>query len=119
MPKNDHICYLVTERGRPYSAAFFGNMFREWCDAAGLPHCTAHGLRKAISRRTAELDINNAGGKSVTLHSRDDEYAVYTAAANQKRLAVNAIGRLSDWQMSNQATTEMSNPNGKTSKSAI
>ncbi len=118
MPKNDHIYYLVTERGRPYSAAFFGNMFREWCDAAGLPHCTAHGLRKAISRRMAELDINNAGGKSVTLHSRDDEYAIYTAAANQKRLAVNAIKRLSEWEMSNRTPAKMSNPNEKTIKSA-
>jgi integrase len=109
MPPHDHLCYLVSKRGRPYSAQSFGNMFREWCDAAGLPQCSAHGLRKAISRRMAELDINNAGGKSVTLHSGDSEYATYTAAASQKRLATNAIAKISAWQMSNRDATTVSN----------
>lgn len=101
MPPHDHLCYLVSSKGQPYSAASIGNMMRSWCDQAGLPQCTAHGLRKAISRRMAELDINNAGGKSVTLHRKDDEYAIYTAAANQKKLATSAISKVSDWEKSN------------------
>jgi integrase len=37
--------FLITNFGKPYSAAGFGNAFRTWCDEAKLPHCSAHGLR--------------------------------------------------------------------------
>ena len=46
--------FLVTDYGRPFTAAGFGGWFRERCDEAGLPHCSAHGLRKAFLRRMAE-----------------------------------------------------------------
>lgn len=100
----DATTFLLTEFGKPFSRAGFGNKFREWCDQAGLPHCTAHGLRKAIMRRMAELDMGNQTLKSVSLHSRDDEVARYTAAANQKRMADHAIGALAAWEMSNQGS---------------
>jgi hypothetical protein len=32
---------LVTEQGRPFTAAGLGGKFREWCNAAGLKHCSA------------------------------------------------------------------------------
>jgi integrase len=47
------LAFLVTDKGRPFTAAGFGNKFREWCDQAGLPACTAHGLRKASAVRHA------------------------------------------------------------------
>lgn len=99
MPKG-HLCFVPSDRGRAYSAASFGNMFRRWCDDAGLPHCTAHGLRKAISRRLAEEGIGNAGIKSITLHSRDEEVSLYVAAADQKRLAKSSIQRISERHLS-------------------
>jgi integrase len=46
--------FLVTDYGKPFTPAGFGNWFRTRCDEAGLPHCTAHGLRKAFLRRMAE-----------------------------------------------------------------
>jgi hypothetical protein len=45
-PKTDQLAFLATENGKPFSAAGFGNKFREWCDQANLHHCAAHGLRK-------------------------------------------------------------------------
>lgn len=49
------LAFLTTSRGKPFaSAASFGMQFRKWCDEAGLPQCSAHGLRKAgatIDRR--------------------------------------------------------------------
>lgn len=39
--------YIVQENGRPYTKESLGNLFRAWCDQAGLPHCSLHGLRKA------------------------------------------------------------------------
>ena len=41
------LVYLVQANGRPYKKESFGNLFRKWCREAGLPHCSAHGLRKA------------------------------------------------------------------------
>lgn len=101
MPASDALCFLVTEWGKPFSVKGFGGWFREQCDAAGLPRCTAHGLRKATMRRMAELEMPNKTMKSVSGHSKDDEVARYTAAANQERLADSAIKQLSDWEMSN------------------
>jgi hypothetical protein len=46
--------FLTTEFGKPFSAAGFGNWFREQCDMANLRHCSAHGLRKAAERQLAE-----------------------------------------------------------------
>jgi hypothetical protein len=37
----------VTEFGRPFTSLGFGNRVRAWCDEAGLPHCSSHGVRKA------------------------------------------------------------------------
>lgn len=94
--------FLLTAKGEPFTKAGFGNAMRKWCDEAGLPNCTAHGLRKAIMRRMAELGESNQSLKSVSLHSQDDEVALYTAAANQQAMASAAIDRLSKWELSNQ-----------------
>ena len=101
MPPTDAMCFIVTKWGKPFSVKGFGGWFRDQCDAAGLPKCTAHGLRKATMRRMAELEMPNKTMKSVSGHSKDDEVARYTAAANQERLADSAIKQLSDWEKSN------------------
>lgn len=93
--------FLATSFGKPYSANGFGNRFRDWCNEAGLPHCSAHGLRKAISRRLAELNSSNQSIKTVTGHSGDDEVALYTRAVDQRRLADTAIRALADWDLAN------------------
>lgn len=90
-----HLAYLVSERGRAFSAKSFGNRMRKWCDEAGLPQCSTHGLRKAISRRLAEADQGNAQIKSITQHSTDTEVSIYTRQAEQRRLAKSAMRVLS------------------------
>lgn len=37
-----HLTFLTTVYGRAFTPAGFGNKFREWCNEAGLPHCSAH-----------------------------------------------------------------------------
>lgn len=101
MTENDGSCFLVTEWGKPFSAKGFGNWFRKQCDAAGLPKCTAHGLRKATMRRMAEQQMTNASMKAVSGHSKDEEVARYIESANQERLAESAITQISAWEMSN------------------
>lgn len=92
----DRFTFIVTELDRPFSAAGFGNKMRDWCDQAGLPQCSAHGLRKAAARRLAEAGCTNQQIKAITGHTTDTEVARYTAAANQQILAdqaMEAIGR--------------------------
>jgi integrase len=51
----DQLTFLQTQYGKPFSPAGFGNWFGEKAQDAGCPEgCTAHGLRKAGSRRLAE-----------------------------------------------------------------
>jgi integrase len=49
-----HLTFLVTDFGKPFTAAGFGNWFRDQCNRVGLRHCTFHGLRKAAASRLAE-----------------------------------------------------------------
>jgi integrase len=99
MPKSHALCFILTEWGKPFSVAGFGNWFRDQCDAADLPHCTAHGLRKSTMRRMAELQMPNKTMKSVSGHSKDEEVSRYTEAANQERLADSALTRLAKWEV--------------------
>jgi len=100
--------FLVSELGRPYSYASFGNKMRDWCDQAGLPNCTAHGLRKANARRMAELGMSNRTLKAVGGWTNDREVSIYTAGADQALLAEDAIGRLSAWERLKQAPEDQS-----------
>jgi len=101
--------YLVTEFGKPFSRAGFGNKMREWCDEAGLPQCTAHGLRKAMARRLAENGASQQQIKAAGGWSNDSEVTTYTAGADQERLASAALG--------NAATVELANRGAQVAKS--
>jgi integrase len=83
--------YLVTEFGKPFSVAGFGNRFRKWCDEAGLPHCSALGLRKAGSARLAERGASDREIMAITGHQTAKEVDRYTKGARQKKLAASAM----------------------------
>lgn len=89
---------LVTEYGKPFTAAGFGNWFRDQCRKAGLEQCTAHGLRKALTRRAADQGVSQQGLKALGQWSGDREVAVYVAGANQRRLAETAISDVWRWE---------------------
>lgn len=101
--RGDDTTFLQTSYGHPFTAAGFGNWFRVRCNEAGLPQCSAHGLRKAISRRMAEIDLSNQSIKSVTGHSTDSEVSRYTRDAEQAKMAGEAMQRLSAWALANLA----------------
>ena len=48
------IATVAPEFNRPFTANGFGGWFRDRCDEAGLPQCSAHGLRKAGAALAAE-----------------------------------------------------------------
>jgi integrase len=87
----DHLTLLTTSLGKPFTAAGFGNWFRDRCNEAGLRHCSAHGLRKAAARRLAEAGCTMHEIAAITGHASLSEIQRYTKAADQKRLALSAM----------------------------
>jgi Phage integrase family len=61
---------------------------------ANLRHCSAHGLRKAAARRLAEAGCTEHEIAAITGHASLREVARYTKAADQKRLAAAAMGKV-------------------------
>lgn len=90
----DHLTFLTTAKGSPFSAAGFGNWFRDTCNAAGLKDRSAHGLRKAAARRLAEAGCSVLQIASITGHRTLREIARYTAAADQERMARSAVAKM-------------------------
>jgi integrase len=85
--------FLVTEYGRAFTAAGFGNWFRDRCDEAGLPQCSAHGLRKAFLRRMAEAGCSEDYIASISGHRDMREIRTYVQAANRARMATEGMAR--------------------------
>jgi integrase len=86
-----NLTFLMTERGAPFTPAGFGNWFRDRCDEAGLKHCSAHGLRKAAATRLANIACTNEQIKAIGGWKSDASLAPYTKAADQQRLARQAM----------------------------
>jgi integrase len=91
----DHLTFLTTEAGAPFSAAGFGNRFRDWCNAAGLlRRCAAHGLRKASLTRFADLGCSEHQIAAIGGLKSLSQVQLYTKAANRRRLAGEAMAML-------------------------
>ena len=89
----DHLTFLTTRNGKPFSPAGFGNYFRDCCNEAGLSHCSAHGLRKAAARRLAEAGCTMHEIAAITGHASLSEVQRYTKSADQARLARAAMDK--------------------------
>jgi integrase len=86
--------FLVNEYGRPFTVAGFGNRFRKWCNAARLPNCSVHGLRKAAAARLAELGCSEFEIMAITGHQTSKEVTRYTKGASQKLRVASALQKL-------------------------
>jgi integrase len=87
--------FIVSDRGKPFTAGSFGNRFKEWCREAGLPErCSAHGFRKAAATRAANNGATTHqlmawfGWRTVKEAER------YTTAADRRRLGLKASSLL-------------------------
>lgn len=89
----DRMLFLTHWRGRPYGVASFGNWFKDQCRAAGLPHCSAHGLRKGQATRIADGGGGELEIMSYLAHATPKEGATYVKKANRGKLADKALAR--------------------------
>lgn len=88
------IVFLVTEHAKPFAVASFGNWFRARCDEAGLPQCSAHGLRKVAATLAAEAGATPHQLMSMFGWRSLAEAERYTRAAERRRLAASGMSLL-------------------------
>jgi integrase len=85
---------IGNENGKPLSRAALSHLMRAAIKEAGLPaKCVSHGLRKAAMRRLAEDGKTEKQIAAVSGHKTLREIERYTAAADQRRLAKDAMSR--------------------------
>ena len=90
----NHANILPTAYKQPFSVKGFGNMMSNAIREAGLPgRCKPHGLRKAAARRLAEAGCSASEIMAITGHKTLAEVERYTRAAEQARLARQAMNR--------------------------
>jgi integrase len=110
----DNMTFLVAGAGKPFSPAGFGNVFRQWCEEAGLPkRCSAHGLRKAACRRLAEAGASTHQIAAISGHRTLSEVARYTQAAQQKMLARAAMATITKAFPAIETGTQIGKPTRK------
>jgi integrase len=81
--------------GRPIQRSTLSWLMRAAIKEAGLPsRCVSHGLRKAAMRRLAEADSTANQIASISGHKTLKEVERYTKAADQKKMARQAMGKL-------------------------
>jgi integrase len=99
-----NMTFLLTARGAPFTKAGFGNWMRDRCDEAGLPQCSSHGLRKLTATRLANAGCSERQIMAITGHKSVSEVSRYTKAAEQARLAEQAMAKLRGKRTNEQET---------------
>lgn len=85
------LTFLETSFGKAFTAPGFGNWFRKRCDEAGLPQCSAHGLRKAGATIAAENGATVHQLMAIFDWSNPAQAKPYTDAADRKRMTGDAM----------------------------
>jgi integrase len=89
----EHVVFLLNEHGRSFTAKGFGKWLTAACQRIGLAGLSPHGLRKAACRRLAEAGCSANEIAAISGHRSLNEVARYTRAADQARMARNAVAR--------------------------
>jgi integrase len=89
-----HLTFLTTNSGRQFTAPAFSRQVRIWCDAVGLKHCTAHGLRHTVGYQMANSGATTHEIAAMTGHKSLAEVQRYTRGADQAKLARQGMAKL-------------------------
>lgn len=94
MPR-DVMVLIHHGKGLPYKPETLGNWFKDQCKAAGLPHCSLHGIRKGQATAIADRGGTEFEVMAFLAHATPKEAATYTRKADRGRLADSGLSRLS------------------------
>jgi integrase len=90
---SEAMVFLLNEHGKAFTAKGFGKWFTAQCRRIGLTGLSPHGLRKAACRRLAEAGCSANEIAAISGHASLREVERYTKAADQARMARNAMAR--------------------------
>lgn len=88
--------YLLTDFGKAFSIKGLSQRVSEWFNQAGLPHCTAHSVRKGLATTLAEGEATDSMLDGMFGWRDGKTSKIYTARKNQAKLARQAVSRI-DW----------------------
>ncbi len=92
------LTYLINELGAAFTINGLGNKMREWCDAAGLPQCSSHGLRKAAAVILAENGATAPELCALFGWSKLETAEIYIREAQKRKMVANAFTRLDEYR---------------------
>lgn len=87
------LAFISGSTGKPFTKESFGNEFKVACKAAGVPG-SAHGVRKIAATRAANAGATVAQLEAIFGWSGGRMAALYTKAADRRRLAIEAMAKL-------------------------
>lgn len=93
MPVTGLGTFLVSKTGKPYKPNDLSEQVREWCDQAGLPQCSLHGLRHALGDAMAGDGSTEYEIASVLGHKSPRSALHYSQGADRERMARRAMER--------------------------
>lgn len=93
------LAFICGENRGPLTKESFGNLFRDACRQAGVPG-SAHGVRKIAATRAANAGATVAQLEAIFGWSGGRMAALYTKAADRRRLAREAMHKLNDQRTS-------------------
>jgi hypothetical protein len=88
--------FLQTAHGTAPTPGTIGNYMRDWCNEAGLSHCTSHGLRKACERRLGEAGMKEQEIAAVLGFVNTTTPHMRLGMGDRKKLANIAISTMPD-----------------------
>lgn len=86
--------FLASQYGRPLTKESFGNIFRSWCNDAGIKDKSAHGIRKLAATIVADNGGSEQELQALFGWTTNTMSAVYTREANRKRQALQAAFKM-------------------------
>jgi integrase len=92
------LTYLINDLGSAFTINGLGNKMREWCDAAELPQCSSHGLRKAAAVILAENGATAPELCAVFGWSKLETAEIYIRQAQKRKMVANAFTRLDEYR---------------------
>lgn len=87
--------YLLSDKGKPFSSVEALRVrVQRWCESAGLPGRSSHGVRKAMAELMAEAGCTQHQIMAVMAHTQAKTSEVYTRGAERQILAADGIQAL-------------------------
>lgn len=88
----DRLHMVVNQYGRPFAKGYTA-AFKRWARAAGIPHCTSHGIRKGMAAELANLGASELEIAAYLGQTGTQSVKHYTVGADKLKLATRAAER--------------------------